>query len=81
MCVCVYLVSQSWPTLCDPMDHVAQQSLLSVEFSRQEYVRRLPFPSLGDLPDLGIEPSSPTLQMDSLLASQQWHRSDMGELE
>ena len=26
----------------------------------------LPFPSLGDLPDPGIEPGSPTLQADAL---------------
>ena len=38
-------------------------------FSRQEYWSRLPFPSLGDLPDPGIEltsPVSPALQADSL---------------
>ena len=28
--------------------------------SRQEYWNGLPFPSLGDLPDPGIEPASPT---------------------
>ena len=28
-------------------------------FSRQEYWRRLPFPPPGDLPDPGIEPTSP----------------------
>ena len=38
---------------------------LSIEFSRQEYWSGLPFPSPGDLPDLGIEPRSP-LQADSL---------------
>ena len=37
-------------------------------FSRQEYWRGLPFPSPGDLPDLGIEPGSPALQADSLLS-------------
>ena len=31
-------------------------------FSRQEYWSGLPFPSPGNLPDLGIEPGSPTLQ-------------------
>ena len=36
-------------------------------FSRQEYWRRLPFPSPGQLPDAGIEPRSPTLQADALL--------------
>ena len=40
-------------------------------FSRQEYWSGLPFPSPGDLPDLGIEPESsvsPALQADSLPA-------------
>ena len=35
---------------------VAQQAPPSTEFSRQEYWGGLPFPSSGDLPDLGIEP-------------------------
>ena len=30
-------------------------------FSRQEYWSGLPFPSPGDLPDLGIVPTSPAL--------------------
>ena len=30
-------------------------------FLRQEYRSGLPFPSPGDLPDLGIEPASPAL--------------------
>ena len=34
---------------------------------RQEYWSVLPFPSPGDLPDSGIELTSPTLQADSLL--------------
>ena len=37
-----------------------------MEFSRQEYWNGLPFPSPGDLPDLGIEPGSPALLADSL---------------
>ena len=36
---------------------VAYQSSQSMGFSRQEYWSGLPFPSLGDLPDPGIEPS------------------------
>ena len=36
------------------------------EFSRQEYWSGLPCPLLGDLPIPGIEPRSPTLQVDSL---------------
>ena len=38
---------------------------LSMEFSRQEYWSKSPFPSPGDL-NLGIEPASPELQADSL---------------
>ena len=35
-------------------------------FSRQEYWSGLPFPSLGDLPNPGIEPRAPELQAESL---------------
>ena len=38
---------------------IAHQAPLSMEFSRQEYWSVLPFPTPGDLPDPGIEPSSP----------------------
>ena len=34
---------------------VAHQTPLSVEFSRQEYSSESPFPSAGNLDDLGIE--------------------------
>ena len=44
---------------------------LSMEFSRQEYLSGLLFPSPGDLPDSGIKPRSPTLQADSLPAEPQ----------
>ena len=37
-----------------------------MEFSKQEYWSGLPFASLGDLPDLGIKPRSPTVQADAL---------------
>ena len=47
---------------------VAHQVPLSMGFPRQEYWSRWPFPSQGDLPDLGIEPRPPTLQVDSLLS-------------
>ena len=36
---------------------MAYQAPLSIGFSRQEYWGGLPFPSPGDLPDLGIKPS------------------------
>ena len=47
---CVQLFATPWT--------VAHQTPLSMEFSRQEYWSGLPFPSLGDLPDPGIEPTS-----------------------
>ena len=43
-------VTQSCPTLCDPMD--------CMEFSRPEYWSGIP-PSPGDLPNPGIKPRSP----------------------
>ena len=45
---------------------VAHQAPPSMGFSRQEYWSGLPFPSPGDLPNPGIEPKSPTLQVDAL---------------
>ena len=38
---------------------VAHWAPLAVGFSRQEYWNGLPFPTLGDRPDSGIEPLSP----------------------
>ena len=40
---------------------VACQAPPSMGFSRQEYWSGVPLPSLGDLPDPGIEPMFPTL--------------------
>ena len=45
---------------------VAHQAPPSMGFSRQEYWSGLPFLSPGDLPNPGIEPRSPTLQVDAL---------------
>ena len=45
---------------------VAYEAPPSIEFSRQEHWSGVPFPSLGDLPDPGIEPGSPALQEDVL---------------
>ena len=42
-----------------------------MEFSRPEYWSGWPFPSPGDLPNLGIELGSPALQVDSLPAEPQ----------
>jgi len=44
------------------------QALLSMEFSRQENWSGLPFLFPGDLPNPGIKPGSPVLQVDALLS-------------
>ena len=61
---CVWLFATLWKT--------ARQAPLSMGFSRHEYWSGLPFPSLGDLLNLGIKPmssGSPALQADSLYLS------------
>ena len=60
---CVQLFVTPWT--------VAHQGPLFMGFSRQEYRRGLPFPSLRDLHDPGTEPRSPALQADSLLSEPQ----------
>ena len=47
---------------------VAYQAPPSMGFSRREYWSGLPFPIPGNLPDPGIEPGSPTLQVDALIS-------------
>ena len=70
---CVRLFASPWT--------VAHQAPPSMGFSSQEYWSGLPFPSPGNLPDPGIKPRSPALQMDSLPADPQgkpilsWHPS------
>ena len=50
---CLTLFMTSWIA--------AHKVPLSMEFSRQEYWSALPFPSLGDLPDPGMEPTTSVL--------------------
>ena len=57
------LVAMSYPTLATPWTVVCQDPL-SKGFFRQEHWSGLPFPSPGDLPDPGVEPGPPTLQVD-----------------
>ena len=47
---------------------IVYQAPPSMECSIQEYWSGLPFPSPENLPDPGIEPGSPTLQVDALLS-------------
>ena len=55
---CVQLFVTPWTLTC--------QAPLSMEFSRSEYYSGQPFPSPGHLPNPGIKPRSPALQVDSL---------------
>ena len=62
----LYITVNAWCvllclTLCHPMDCIAHQAPLSMEFSRQEYWSGLQFPSPGDLSKPGLEPESPSL--------------------
>ena len=73
--LCCCLVAKSCLTLATP-HMVTHQAPLSMEFSRQEYWSGLPFFSPGGLLNPGIEPTSPALQVDSLLLSHQerWYK-------
>ena len=51
---------------------VTYQAPPSMGFSSQECWSGLPFLSLGDLPDPGIEPGSPALQADPLPSEPPW---------
>ena len=53
-------VAQSCPLFVTPWT-VAYQAPPSVGFSRQEYWSGLPFPSLGDLVNPGMDSRSPAL--------------------
>ena len=70
---------QSCPTLCDPMDCTALQAPLSMGFSGQEYWSGLPCPPPGDLPNPGIEPRSPALQVDYLPSKPQGQQKAIKE--
>ena len=61
------LDTQSCPTFCDHMDcSLPDSSLCGILQTR--ILEWVAFPSPGDLPDPGIEPRSPELQVDSLLS-------------
>ena len=66
MCIVVLLLV-SHSVMSDSVTSwtAAHQAPLSMGFSRQEYWNGLPFPSPGDLPNPGIKPWSPALQVDS----------------
>ena len=66
----LWLTTLKWQLSCSVMSdsfETPQTSLPgSMEFSMQEYWSGLPFPSLGDLPDPGMEPRSHALHADSV---------------
>ena len=51
--ICCIQLCYSWTVAC--------QAPLSMGFPRIDYLNGLPFPSLGDLPDPNIKPTSPAL--------------------
>ena len=57
------IVTQSCPTLCDPMDYSPPGSSGILQARILEWVA---ISFSGDLPNPGIEPRSPALQADSL---------------
>ncbi|KAB0344483.1 hypothetical protein FD754_021409, partial [Muntiacus muntjak] len=60
-----FQISKLWKRI---VFHLIQWAPLSTGFSRQEYWSGWLFPSLGDLPEPGMEPMSPTWQADSPLS-------------
>ena len=65
-------VTQSRPTLCNPMDYTVHGIL------QARILEWVPFPSTGDLPNPGIKPRSPSLQADSLPAKLQGKPKNTG---
>ena len=65
-CWCVHAQSPSHVCFFVTLWTVAPKAPLFTGFPRQEHWSGLPFPSPRDLPDPGIEPTSPALQADSL---------------
>ena len=70
-CVCV-LSCFSCVRIFAALWTVAHQAPLSMGFSRQEYWRGLPCPPPGDLPNPGIEPTSPALLGGFYITSTTW---------
>ena len=65
--LCCVLVAQLCLTLCGPVDCNLPGSSVPGDSPGKNW-SGLPFPSLGDLPNPGIKPGSPALQVGSLLS-------------
>ena len=72
------LVTQSCPTLCDPVDCSPPGSSVHGIF-QAKMLKPVSMPSSRDLPDPGIKSKSPTLQADSLLSEPPGKPSTEGE--
>ena len=64
-------IARLCPTLVTSLT-IACQTSRSIGFSRQEYWSVLPFPTLGDLPNPGIGPTSPSLAGGLFTTEPQW---------
>ena len=77
-----YTLAWKWKSLSHVRLLVTPWTIQCKEFSRPEYwsipVFQKPFPSPGDLPNPGIEPRSPILQVDSLPAEPQGKPKNTG---
>ena len=71
------LVTQTCSTLCASMDYSPPGSSGLWGFSRKDYWSVLPCPPPGDLPNPGMEPRYPSLQVDSLPTEPSRKRSEM----
>ena len=60
-----------WKSLSRVQLFSTPRSIQSMEFSQPEYWSGQPFPSSGDLPNPGVKPRSPPLQVDSFPAEPQ----------
>ena len=74
----MYVLVSKWKSLSRVQLFASPWTIQSMHFSRPEYWSGWPFPSPGDLPNLGIEPRSPALQADSLPAEPQGNPKNTG---
>ena len=72
------LVTQSCPTLCDPIECSPPGSSVHGIF-QAKMLKPVSMPSSRDLPDPGIKSKFPTLQADSLLSEPPGKPSTEGE--
>ena len=70
--------TRKWKSLSRVRLFATPWTIQSMEFSRPESWSGWPFPSPGDLPNLGIEARSPALQADSLPAEPQGKPKNTG---